>query len=78
MYVTDVKAVNKVLKEATQRAIQDLFDQGKPVTFLKGEYIVRMYSDGSYDILKKLEKPYVKPEKLVYHLEQNLDDRSDS
>lgn len=78
MSKTDIKAINKALSELTHAAIQESWDQGIPVTFLKGEYIVRMYSDGSYDILKKLEKPYVKPEKLVYHLEQNLDDRSDS
>jgi hypothetical protein len=60
--------IKKMCREASQDAIKDSLARGLPVTILKGDYLIRLYPDGSYDLLKKYERKLVKPEKREYKL----------
>jgi hypothetical protein len=60
--------IKQMCREASENAIKDSFARGLPVTVLKGDYLIRLYPDGSYDLLKKYERKFVKAEKREYKL----------
>ncbi len=53
---------------ATRDAVNDALSNGRPVTYQKGNKIVREYPDGTEKVLKTLEKPFVKLNKTVFKI----------
>jgi hypothetical protein len=64
----EYKIVSEWLKEISDRAIQETFSQGFPITTIVDDDIVRLYPDGKMEFIKKLEKKRIKVEKRIYHL----------
>lgn len=62
------KVIERVARVASNNANKNALNQGRSVTIQQGEEIVKVHPDGSYDIIRKLEKSYVTPEKRLYHL----------
>lgn len=62
------KFISRVAKEASINAIKDALSHGRSITTLQGDSIVKVHPDGRTDIIKKLEKSSVIPEKRIYHL----------
>ncbi|WP_305065109.1 hypothetical protein [Methanococcoides sp.] len=53
---------------ATRNAVNDALSNGRPVTYQKGDKIVREYPDGTEEVLKTLDRPFVKLKQRVYRI----------
>jgi hypothetical protein len=60
--------ISRVARDASGNAIINALSHGRSVTILQGNSIVEVHPDGRTDIIKKLKKSSVIPEKRVYHL----------
>lgn len=60
--------IKRVARVASTNAKQNALTQGRSVTIQKGESIVKVHPDGSYDFIRKIEKSSIIPEKRLYYL----------
>ena len=62
------KTIQKVARDASRNAKQNALNSGIPVTRMNGNDIVKVYPDGSTELIKTLENSSVTPEKRRYHI----------
>lgn len=60
--------IKRVAIMASRNANKNAFCQGRPVIIQQGEDIVKMHPDGRTDVIRKIEKSSVIPEKRRYYL----------
>jgi hypothetical protein len=60
--------IKRVARVASNNASKNALNNGRSITIQQGEAIVKVHPDGSYDVIRKLEKSSVIPEKRKYHL----------
>lgn len=60
--------IERVARVASNNASKNALNNGRSITVQQGEEIVKVHPDGSYDVVRKLEKSSVIPEKRIYHL----------
>jgi hypothetical protein len=60
--------IARVAREASSNARENALSHGRSVTIQQGEAIVKVHPDGRTDIIRKIEKSSVIPEKRLYHL----------
>jgi hypothetical protein len=60
--------IERVARVASNNASKNALNCGRSITIQQGEAIVKVHPDGSYDVIRKLEKSSVIPEKRKYHL----------
>jgi hypothetical protein len=60
--------IERVARVASNNASKNALNSGRSITIQQGEAIVKVHPDGSYDVIRKLEKSSVIPEKRKYHL----------
>lgn len=58
----------RVAREASNNARENALSQGRSVTIQQGESIVKLHPDGKTDIIQKIKKSSVIPEKRRYCL----------
>jgi hypothetical protein len=62
------KTIERVARVASNNAVKNALNNGRSITIQQGEAIVKVHPDGSYDVIRKLEKSSVIPEKRRYLL----------
>ncbi|MEL7663793.1 MAG: hypothetical protein AAGU10_06650 [Methanosarcina mazei] len=62
------KVIERIARTASSNARKNAFSHGRSVTVQQGESIVEMHPDGRTDIIRKIEKSSVIPEKRRYYL----------
>lgn len=62
------KVIARIARTASSNAKKNAFSQGRSVTVQQDESIVKMHPDGRTDIIRKIEKSSVVPEKRRYYL----------
>lgn len=62
----ECKYIKRVARDASLDAIEETFRQGRPITTVEDDFVVRKYPDGRIEKIKKLEKTSVIPKKRVY------------
>lgn len=60
--------IERVAKEASCDARKNALDNGRSITILQGENIVKVHPDGRTFKIRKIEKSSVIPDKRRYHL----------
>ncbi|WP_048127219.1 hypothetical protein [Methanosarcina lacustris] len=66
--VRQSRFIARVAKEASSNARKNALSHGRSVTIQQGEDIVKVHPDGRMDLIRKIEKSSVIPEKRLYHL----------
>jgi hypothetical protein len=69
--VKERSVLTKVAREASRNARKDALNNGRSITTLQGDSVVKVHPDGRTDIIRKIEKSSVIPEKRKYQL-QNI------
>jgi hypothetical protein len=62
------KIIERIARVASNNASKNALSNGRSITIQQGEAIVKVHPDGSYDVVRKLEKSSVIPEKRRYQL----------
>lgn len=58
----------KLAAKASTNARRNALNRGIPVTVQRGENIVKIYPNGNTEVIRKIEKYLVFPEKRIYKL----------
>jgi hypothetical protein len=62
------KRIEKMARKATSRAAKEALENGRSITFQKGNNIIRKHPDGKTELIKTLENAYFTPKKRVYKM----------
>ncbi len=62
------KDLSRSAKNASRKAVADAFSKGLPITVQRGKRIVKVFPDGTEELISNLERAYVKADKKSFSI----------